>query len=244
MLKKKSTRLKNLTLLIDKNKEYPYESAILLLKKTSTAKFDESFEIILKLKILFKNQVLKSWVLFPGGNPKKISIGVLTNKPEEALNLKAALAGNESLLSSIVTEKFKPTVLLCMKDFFPQLTAQSKYNKILGRKGLMPSESTETVVEDLKASIDEFYNKGKTFFKIEKDGIIRMAFGNQSFSNKRLELNMLELFHTLKKSKLIALKTAYSISKVLVKSTQGPAIRVDIASIKEALSKQKNDFFN
>ena len=88
-----SKRVKTITALVDRTKVYPLQAALDLVKKTATAKFDESIDVAVNLGIDTKksDQVVRGQVLGPRGlmpNPK-----VGTVSPNVAEAVKNAKAG-------------------------------------------------------------------------------------------------------------------------------------------------------
>ena len=91
----------------EKNREkvelrsYKAKEALQLLKETATAKFNESAEahISLKLDTKYADQQLRTTIILPQGTGKKVRIAVIAegDKIKEALDAGADIAGRHDL---------------------------------------------------------------------------------------------------------------------------------------------------
>ena len=86
-------------------RNYKAIEALSLLKETATAKFNESAEahISLKLDTKYADQQLRTTIILPKGTGKKIRIAVIADgeKVNEALNAGADIAGSQDLIQEI-----------------------------------------------------------------------------------------------------------------------------------------------
>ena len=92
----------------EKNREkvelrsYKAKEALQLLKETATAKFNESAEahISLKLDTKYADQQLRTTIILPQGTGKKVRIAVIAegDKIKEALDAGADIAGGQDLV--------------------------------------------------------------------------------------------------------------------------------------------------
>ena len=87
-------------------REYKAKEALQLIKDTATAKFDESIEahISLKLDTKYADQQLRTTIILPKGTGKQVRIAVLAegDKIKEALNAGADIAGGQDLIQDIM----------------------------------------------------------------------------------------------------------------------------------------------
>ena len=84
-MKKKSKRFKKILDTKDKNKKYDNKEIIELVKKNSTAKFDESIDISLRLNLKQSKGgdfSLRTVIKLPNGSGKKTKIAVLCESGE------------------------------------------------------------------------------------------------------------------------------------------------------------------
>ena len=213
---------------IDKNKAYPLEEAIKLVKETATTKFDSSIDIAVRTGIdpSKSEQQIRSTVLLPHGTGKKIKIAVIApaDKQKEAKEAGAQLVGGEELIEQIAkTQKTDFDVMLTVPEMMKDL---AKIAKILGPKGLMPNPKTETVTPNIKKAVEEL-TKGKATFRADDTGNIHICIGKTKFDEQKLIDNFNTFIETLKKIKPSSVKADF-IKKVSISSTMGPGIKVQL----------------
>merc|ERR1712187_948966 len=98
-------------------------------------------------------------------------------------------------------------ILISTFDMIHKLT---KFGRILGPKGLMPSSKSGTLIKncELISTIQEF-KKGKIEYKIDKTGNIHISFGKSNFSNNQLIDNFNFIYNSIKQNKPIGIKKNY-----------------------------------
>ena len=87
------------------------------------------------------------------------------------LNLALLVHGLRMTTSQIISGRHNPTTILCVPNLLRSITP--KLGKLLGPKGLMPSERRGTVTEDLAGYIRKM--QGSVEWKGDSDGTIRAA---------------------------------------------------------------------
>ncbi|MGH2468327.1 MAG: 50S ribosomal protein L1, partial [Candidatus Limnocylindrales bacterium] len=86
-----------------------------------------------------------------------------------------------------------------------------------------------TITFDLERAIREVKG-GRVEFKVDKGGIIHVAFGRASFSPEQLAENLATLVDAINRARPSASKGQYFRS-LTVTSTMGPGIRVDVPAL-------------
>jgi large subunit ribosomal protein L1 len=218
----------------EKIESRPYKAleAINLLKETATAKFIETAEahISLRLDTKYADQQLRTTVILPKGTGKKIRIGVIAQgeKVTESLSAGADLAGSDELIQDILKGIINFDRLIATPDMMPAI---AKLGKILGPRGLMPSPKSGTVTSDVKGAIEEF-KKGKLEYRADKSGIVHLPFGKTDFSVEDLLANLEIVQESIDKNRPSGAKGRYWKSFYIC-STMGPSISLDINSFRD-----------
>lgn len=219
-------RLKEVAVLVSKNKVYTILEAATLLKETAKAKFDETIEVHIKLGIDPKqsDQIVRGTVSLPHGIGKTRRVAVLAKgeKQKEAEAAGADVVGSDDLIEDISKGKFDFDVLVAAPDVMKDL---SKVAKILGPKGLMPNPKSGTVTFEIGTTVTEL-KKGRVEYKNDSFGIIHVPVGKASFEKEKLVDNIKALIEVVVKAKPSSSKGQY-IKSISVASTMGPGIFVE-----------------
>ncbi len=214
----------------DKNNTYSLEDAVELVKELTYAKFDESVDLAVKLKVDSRHaeENIRITTPLPNGTGKELSILVLTSGPKEkeALDAGADYVGNKEYLDKIKCGWSDVDKIVATPDMMPQL---GKLGKMLGPKGLMPNPKSGTVTMDVGKAVKEL-KAGQVELRVEKTGIIHVTCGKVSFENRALIQNIETIYDTLIKARPSSVKGQY-LERMFISSTIGPGIKVDHTSI-------------
>lgn len=225
-MKKLSKKYAASLALIEKGKKYSIEEACELVKKTATAKFDESIDVNFNLNIDPKqaDQQLRGAMTLPHGNGKTVRVLAITDKVSEATAAGADFVGQQDMLDKIQKENwFDFDVIVATPNMMGLL---GRMGRVLGPKGLMPNPKTGTVTPDIANAVKEIKN-GKISYRNDKDGNLAVNFGKASFDAVKLAENLKAVVETINKIKPAAVKGTYILSDT-ISSTYGPAIKVNL----------------
>ena len=221
---KKGKRILKAKDLVDKAKLYDIETAVDLVKKTATAKFDESVEAHIRLNIdpTKGDQAIRGSVVLPHGTGNEVRIGVIVNDDKILGDEKVDVVGGEDLIKKIKAGNVPEVdVIVTTPDMMPKLASAAK---VLGPRGLMPSPKTGTVTTNVVDVIKEL-KKGKNSFKNDKTGNVHQIIGKASFDKKQLIENFEAFLNAVSAQKNEAHKGKL-IKSVSICSTMGPGIKV------------------
>jgi large subunit ribosomal protein L1 len=225
-----SKRYKAIATKVDRNKLYPLDEALKLVKETAKAKFDESIDVAVNLGIDAKksDQLVRGSVVLPKGTGKTMRVAVFAQgaKAEEAKAAGADIVGFDDLAESIKGGKMDFDVVIASPDAMRIVGA---LGQILGPRGLMPNPKVGTVTPDVAGAVKNA-KAGQVQYRTDKNGIIQCTIGRASFAPEALKENMLALIDALNKAKPATSKGVY-LKKIAVSSTMGVGIRVEQASL-------------
>ena len=214
--------------LIEKTKTYDLEEAVALVKKTASAKFDETIEAHFRLGVdgRHADQQVRGAVVLPHGTGKTVKVLVFAkgNKVDEALAAGADYAGGDELVPKIQNEGWLDfDVVVATPDM---MGVVGRLGRVLGPKGLMPNPKAGTVTMDVTKAINDI-KAGKIEYRLDKSNIIHVPIGKASFTEEQLTDNFQTLIDAVVKVKPAAAKGQY-IKSLVVASTMGPGVKLNV----------------
>ena len=225
-MKKNSKRYREILKSAIKDKKIDTKEVLELVKKNSTAKFDESIDVSLRINLKQTkggDLSLRTVINLPNGSGKKNKISVLceADKVDEAKNAGADLAGSDDLIEKISSGKFNFTKLVCTPAMMSKI---AKHGKVLGPKGLMPNPKLGTVTNDITKTIRDI-KTGLVEIRNDKDGNLSSTIGRKSFSTDKLLENYKFFIEGIKKEKPDTIKGEF-IKNSFITSTMGISYKV------------------
>ncbi len=215
---------------VDRNRFYPVDEALSIVKKNATAKFDETVEIALNLGVdpRHADQMVRGVVNLPKGSGKTVRVAVFAKgaKAEEATKAGADVVGAEDLMETIQGGQIDFDRVIATPDM---MGVVGRLGKVLGPKGLMPNPKLGTVTMDVTKAVTDA-KSGQIEFRVEKAGIIHAGIGKASFSEGDLKENFNAFLDAIVKAKPSGAKGKY-VMKIAVSSTMGPGVKIDTAEI-------------
>ncbi len=214
---------------IDRSVVYEPDEALALVTKISSAKFDETVEIHVKLGVdgRHADQQVRGAIVLPHGTGKSVRVLVFA-KGEQADAATAAGAdfvGAEELVEKIQKENFFDyDVVVATPNM---MGVVGRLGRVLGPKGLMPNPKAGTVTNDVAKAIEEL-KAGKIEYRLDKTNIIHCPIGKVSFGPEKLTENFSTLLNAIVRAKPSAAKGQY-IRSCYVASTMGPGVKVSSA---------------
>ena len=217
--------------LVDRASLYEANEAIGLVKKTATAKFDETVEAHIRTGCdgRHADQQVRGAVVLPNGTGKTVRVLVFAKgeKLNEAEAAGADFVGGDELIPRIQNDGwFDFDVVVATPDM---MGVVGRLGKVLGPKGLMPNPKAGTVTMDVTKAVQDI-KAGKIEYRLDKANIIHVTVGKASFTEEQLADNFQTLMGAIIKAKPATAKGQY-LKSVTITSTMGPGVKVNAARL-------------
>jgi len=216
---------------LDRTILYTLEDGIKMALASSYAKFDETFDIAMKLGVdpRHADQMIRSSVVLPHGTGKVTRVLVFAKGPKEteALEAGADFVGADDLVAKIQGGWLDFDKTVATPDMMGTV---GKIGRILGPRNLMPNAKLGTVTFDV-ANVVKDIKSGKVDFKVDKAGIIHAGLGKVSFGETKLFDNILALVEKIIQLKPSTSKGIYLRSFTL-STTMGPGVKIDPLNVR------------
>ena len=147
-------------------------------------------------------------------------------KADEATAAGADVVGAEELVEQVSKGEINFDRCIATPDMMGLV---GRLGKVLGPRGLMPNPRVGTVTMDIANAV-KGAKGGSVEFRAEKAGIVHAGVGKASFTEEALAENIRAFVDAVNKAKPSGAKGTY-LKKVAIKSTMGPGIKVDQATI-------------
>jgi large subunit ribosomal protein L1 len=212
---------------LDREQLYSPAEAVELVMSLSTAKFDETIELAMRLGVDPRRaeQIVRGSLALPNGTGRTMRVAVFAagEKAAEARAAGADVVGADDLVARIENEGFLDfDVAIATPDLMAQV---GRLGRVLGPRGLMPNPRTGTVTTDVAKAVSE-YKAGRIEYRTDRVGNVHVPIGKASFDTRSLLENMRAVLDEINRVKPAAAKGRY-IRSVTVSSTMGPGIKVD-----------------
>lgn len=201
--------------------------AIDLVKTLSTAKFDETVEMVVQLGVDPRkaDQQVRGTVALPSGTGKDVKVAVFAqgDAAAEARAAGADFVGADDLVAQVEGGMMDFDVAIATPDLMAQV---AKLGRALGPRGLMPNPKTGTVTTDVGKAVTEFKG-GRVEYRTERQGAnVHVPIGKASFDADSLLANFRAVVEELQRVKPASAKGRY-FKRVAVSSTMGPGVKID-----------------
>lgn len=208
------------------------KQAIDLLKQYATARFDETFELHMRMGVdpRHADQMVRGVVVMPRGTGKTVRILVFADG--DAVEIAKEAGADHVGLDDMIAQIQGGWVDFDMAIAVPSAMGKvGRLGKVLGPRGLMPSPKSGTIVQpgEIKRVIEEA-RKGRVEYRVDKTANIHIAFGKRSFETDALMENLGAAVDSVLRNKPSASKGTY-IRKAFLTTTMTPAVRVDVNSL-------------
>lgn len=215
--------------LVDLDKAYAPAEAVELVKKTATAKFNETVELHLRMNVDPRraDQQIRGVVALPAGMGKTVRILVFAEGD-------AARLAQEAGADYVGTDEYVTKIQEGWLEFdiavaIPQVMGKiGRLGRVLGSRGLMPNPKAGTIVQpdDIPATIRQL-RQGRVEYRVDRTANVHMAIGKVSFTPEQLLENWGAVMEAIMRARPASVKGVY-IRHLTLASTMGPGVRVDI----------------
>ena len=215
---------------VNREKNYPIDDALKLLKDTASAKFDESVDVAVNLGVDAKksDQNIRGTAIMPRGTGKTVRVAVFAEgaAAEAAKKAGADIVGWQDLADQIKAGNINFDLVVATPE---AMRIVGTLGQILGPRGLMPNPKIGTVTPNVAKAV-ETAKAGQAQFRTDKAGIIHCSIGKASFEPDALKENFQSLIAALNKAKPATSKGVF-IQKITLSTTMGPGVRLDTAGL-------------
>jgi large subunit ribosomal protein L1 len=216
---------------VDREELLTIPEALEKVKRLSTAKFDETVELAIRLGIDPRKaeQIVRGTLSLPAGTGKtnRVAVFAAGEAAQAARDAGADVVGAEDLVAKVAGGFLDFDVAIATPDLMGQVGG---LGRVLGPRGLMPNPKTGTVTMDVAKAVTEFKG-GRVEYRSDKVGNVQLRVGKISFSLEDLTRNVQAVVDEIVRVKPASAKGRYLMS-VTVSSTMGPGVKIDPARTK------------
>jgi len=217
---------------VQSGKTYSLEQALDIIKTCATAKFKESVDLSINLGIDAKksDQNVRGSTTLPHGNGKTVRVAVFAQgaKAQEAKDAGADEVGMDDLAAKMKAGDLNFGVVIASPD---TMRVVGSLGQVLGPRGLMPNPKTGTVTPNVAEAVRNA-KSGQARYRTDKAGIVHCAIGAADFEKGKLQDNLLAVLRDVRRQKPATSKGVF-IRKVVLSTTMGPGVPVDLSSLPE-----------
>jgi large subunit ribosomal protein L1 len=216
---------------VDREELLTIPEALEKVKRLSSAKFDETVELAIRLGIDPRKaeQIVRGTLSLPAGTGKtnRVAVFAAGEAAQAARDAGADVVGAEDLVAKVAGGFLDFDVAIATPDLMGQVGG---LGRVLGPRGLMPNPKTGTVTMDVAKAVTEFKG-GRVEYRSDKVGNVQLRVGKISFSLEDLVRNVQAVIDEIVRVKPASAKGRYLMS-VTVSSTMGPGVKIDPARTK------------
>jgi large subunit ribosomal protein L1 len=218
--------------LVEAEREYRPEEAISIVREAATANFDETVELHLRTGAdpRHADQQVRGVTILPHGVGKVVRVLVFTEGEAQLVAEEAGadFVGSDDLVKQIQGGWIEFDVSIATPDMMSRV---GRLGRILGRRGLMPSPRTGTVVppDGVAAAVREA-KMGRVEYRLDREGLVHVPIGKASFTEDQLVTNLTALVEDIVRARPSGVKGQF-IRTAFLTSTMGPSVRMDVASM-------------
>ncbi|PCH34123.1 ribosomal protein L1 [Wolfiporia cocos MD-104 SS10] len=218
------------------------EDAIAVLRAVEVAAPNSTYELVVKTAMIRGSTIPKGRFSLPREAKETTRDRILVfaegKQAEEAKQAGADIVGGLELVDGVISGRYQASMFLCTPALIRAITP--KLGRVLGPRGLMPSERRGTVTDNITGFIKKL--KGTSEWKGDKAGAIRAPIGKLNWPIEDVVKNFRYFMTVVKRAtgnqrdpdapvdkKETGNKPPMAITKVVLSSRQGPGIQISDA---------------
>ena len=214
---------------VDRDKTYPLEDAVKIVKANAKAKFDETIEVAMNLGIdpRHADQAVRGMSSCPTAPASRCASRCSPGRRRPRKPRPPAPTWSAPRIS--------PRRSTAARSNFDALHRHAGHDgrgrplgKVLGPRGLMPNPKLGTVTQNVTAAVRP-PRPARSQFRAEKAGIVHAGVGKASFTEEAIAANVKALVTRVIKRQAGGAKGTF-IKKVSLRSTMGPGVKLDPAT--------------
>src|SRR5919107_6208070 len=151
---KRGKRIRQISEGIDRDRLYPLPEAVKMVKERAVAKFDETVEVAMNLRVdpRHADQMVRGVVNLPNGSGRSVRVAVFArgDKADQATAAGADVVGAEELVDQVQRGEINFDRVIATPDMMPLV---GRLGKILGPRGMMPNPKVGTVTNDVTSAV-------------------------------------------------------------------------------------------
>jgi large subunit ribosomal protein L1 len=213
---------------VDRGALYGVSEAVDMVKKLSSASFDETVELAVRLGVDPRkaDQIVRGTLSLPSGTGRteRVAVFAAGEQAAEARAAGADVVGADDLVAKVNAGFLDFDVAIATPDLMGQV---GTLGRVLGPRGLMPNPKTGTVTMEVGKAVTEFKG-GRVEYRTDKVGNVHIRIGKASFTREQLVTNLHAVIEELQRAKPASAKGRYLLS-VTVATTMGPGVHIDPA---------------
>jgi large subunit ribosomal protein L1 len=217
---------------VDREALYGVAEAVDIVKRLSSASFDETVELAVRLGVDPRkaDQIVRGTLSLPSGTGRteRVAVFAAGEQAAEARAAGADVVGADDLVARVNGGFLDFDVAIATPDLMGQV---GTLGRVLGPRGLMPNPKTGTVTMEVGKAVTEFKG-GRVEYRTDKVGNIHIRVGKASFTPEQLVTNIRAVIEELQRAKPASAKGRYLLS-VTVATTMGPGVHIDPARARQ-----------
>ena len=226
---KRSKAYNSVAAKIDADKLYSVDEAIALAREGTSAKFDETVDVAIRLSVDPRkaDQMVRGTVNLPNGTGKTARVLVFATgeKAEAAEAAGADEVGADELIDKVNGGYLAFDAVVATPDMMGKV---GRLGRVLGPRGLMPNPKTGTVTVDVAKAVSDIKG-GKIEFRVDRHANLHFIIGKASFTAEQLIQNYDAAMDEVLRLKPSSSKGRY-LRKITLSTTMGPGLLVDPAT--------------